>query len=96
MQAIRLAKKAIEDLRSIAHYTQKAWGREQRNKYLSKLDESFQMLAQEPHLGRACDKIRQGYRKHHVGRHLVFYRQGNACIDIIRILHERMDIKSHL
>ena len=63
MQAIRLANKAIEDLRSIARYTQKAWGREQRNKYLSKLDESFQMLAQEPHLGRACDEIRQGYRQ---------------------------------
>ena len=96
MQAIRLANKAIEDLRSIARYTQKAWGREQRNKYLSKLDESFQMLAQEPYLGCACDEIRQGSRKHHVGRHLVFYRQGTACIEIIRILHERMDINGHL
>jgi toxin ParE1/3/4 len=56
-------------------YTHKAWGRDQRKKYLylSKLDESFQMLTKEPYLDRACDEIRQGYRKHHVGRHLVFY-----------------------
>ncbi len=54
------------------------------------------MLAQEPHLGRVCDEIRQGYRKHHVGRHLIFYRQVAAHIEIIRILHKRMDVESHL
>jgi len=96
MPAFRLTKKAIEDLLSIARYTQKTWGREQRNKYLSTLDESFHMLAQEPHLGCVCDEIRQGYRKHHVGRHLIFYKQVAAHIKIIRILHERMDVESHL
>ena len=96
MPAYRLTRKALDDLRSIARYTQKNWGREQRNKYLSKPDESIRMLAHEPHLGRACDKIRQGYRKHHVGRHLIFYRHTSALIEIIRILHERMDVESHL
>ncbi len=96
MPAFRLTKKAIEDLRSIARYTQKNWGREQRNKYLSKLDENIHMLAQDPLLGRACDEIRQGYCKHHVGRHLIFYTQVATYIEIIRILHERMDVKSHL
>jgi len=96
MPAFRLTKKAIDDLRSIARYTQKTWGRTQRNKYLSKLDESFHILAQEPHLGQTCDEIRQGYRKHHVGRHLIFYRHVAARIEIIRILHERMDVASHL
>ena len=96
MPAYRLTNKALEDLRSIARYTEQIWGREQRNKYLSKLDASFQMLVNEPELGRACDEIRQGYRKHHVGRHLVFYRLIATRIEIIRILHDSMDIDSHI
>jgi toxin ParE1/3/4 len=31
-----------------------------------------------------------------VGRHLIFYRQRADSIEIIRILHDRMDIESHL
>ena len=54
------------------------------------------MLVHEPELGRACDEIRQGYRKHHVGRHLIFYRLIASQIEIIRILHDRMDIDSHI
>lgn len=96
MPAFRLTKKAMEDLRSFVRYTQKTWGREHRNKYLSKLDESFHILAQEPYLGRTCDEICRDYRKYHVGRHLIFYKQATECIEIIRILHERMDVDSYL
>ena len=96
MATSRLTRKALEDLRSIARYTEKNWGREQRNKYLSKLDASIKMLEHEPEMGRACDEIREGYRKHHVGRHLIFYRQTSSHIEIIRILHESMDVDSHL
>ena len=61
-----LSTKAKADLKSIARYTQETWGREQRNKYLAKLDESFHSLSREPRKGRACDDIREGYFKHHV------------------------------
>jgi toxin ParE1/3/4 len=96
MPAYGLTKKALDDLRSIARYTEKTWGREQRNKYLSKLDSSFQMLTHDPQLGRACDEIKQGYHRHHVGRHLIFYRLIASRVEIIRILHENMDVDSHL
>jgi len=43
MTAFRLSAKSIEDLKSIARFTLKSWGREQRNIYLSKLDESFHL-----------------------------------------------------
>lgn len=96
MPAYRLTNKALDDLRSIARYTEKTWGLEQRNRYLSKLDSNFQMLAHEPHLGRACDDIKKGYRKHHVGRHLIFYRRIASRVEIVRILHDSMDVDSHL
>ena len=96
MPRFRLTVQARADLRDIGRYTQQTWGRDQRNRYLARLDEAFHRLAREPHLGRACEEIRAGYRKYHVGRHLIFYRESVAGVDIIRILHDRMDIEAHL
>ena len=96
MPSFRLSAKSLEDLKSIGRFTLKSWGREQRNIYLSKLDESFQSLADQPLLGVARDDIRKGYRVYHVGRHLIFYRQKSTYIEIIRILHDRMDVESRL
>jgi len=96
MASFRLTAKAKADLRAIGRYTQKTWGREQRNRYLALLDGSFRDLANNPWKGRSCDDIRPGYRKLPVGRHLIFYRQAEDAIAIIRILHERMDIETHL
>ena len=96
MPVFRLSAKSLEDLKSIGRFTLKSWGREQRNIYLSKLDESFHILSDQPHLGIARDDIRKGYRVYHVGRHLIFYRQKSPCIEIIRILHDRMDVETHL
>ena len=47
--------------------------------------------------GRAIDDIRPGYRKLAVASHFLFYRIADAgMIDIIRILHQRMDAASRL
>jgi len=83
MPTFRLTAKALEDLISIGRFTEATWGRVQRNKYLEKLDESFHALAKQPHLGRACDDIRKGYRLYHVGRHLIFYRQRSVVSDCL-------------
>lgn len=96
MSAFRLTKSAKQDLRSIGRYTQVTWGREQRNRYLKNLDASFHLLAEEPQRGKICDDIRPGYRKYHVGRHLIFYRQSTEGLEIIRILHDRMDVEAYL
>ena len=59
MPAFLISDKAVEDLKSIGRYTQRTWGREQRNKYLSKLDESFHILSKQPHLGSARDDTKR-------------------------------------
>ena len=94
MVNFQLTELAKQDLRSIGRYTQTTWGREQRNTYLAKIDAAFQLLAMEPQLGKSCDDLRVGYRKYPVGRHLIFYRQSVDGLEIIRILHQRMDIEA--
>ena len=96
MPAFRLSAKSLEDLKVIGRFTGKSWGPEQCKIYLSKLDESFHILADQPHLGITRNDIRKGYRVYHVGRHLIFYRQKSTCIEIIRILHDRMDVETRL
>ena len=95
MVNFQLTELAKQDLRSIGRYTQTTWGREQRNTYLAKIDAAFLLLADEPQLGKSCDDLRTGYRKYPVGRHLIFYRQSADGLEIIRILHQRMDIEAH-
>ena len=63
MPLFTLTKKALADLIEIGRYTQKRWGTEQRNTYLTMLDSCFQQLAVDPLTGRACGEIRSGYRK---------------------------------
>jgi toxin ParE1/3/4 len=65
------------------------------SRYLTKIDTAFDLLAAEPQCGKLCDDIRSGYRKYRVGRHLIFYRQSSEGIEIVRILHDQMDIEVH-
>lgn len=95
MPTFRLTAKAMEDLKSIGRFTERKWGREQRNKYLGALDSCFHAIAHQPGIGTTCNYIRKSYRKYHVGRHLVFYRQDDEYIAIIRVLHDSMYIESH-
>ncbi|MCU7942517.1 MAG: type II toxin-antitoxin system RelE/ParE family toxin [Candidatus Thiodiazotropha sp. (ex Cardiolucina cf. quadrata)] len=97
MPTFKLKAKAKDDLKAIAIFTQKRWGRNQRNKYLEQLDDSFHQLADNPNLGNICDYIRPGYRKFPVISHVVYYRISSAeCVEIIRILHKHMDVSSKL
>ena len=92
----KLTNKAYDDLKSIARYTQKTWGPEQRNDYLTQMDTAFHALADNYRLGVSCDHIRNGYRKYPVGKHLIFYRIAKNTVIINRILHQSMDLERQL
>jgi toxin ParE1/3/4 len=97
MPTFSLTNRALEDLREIGRYTQERWGRDQRRNYLSQLDRYFHALAENPSQGQRCDEIRTGYRKFPSGRHVIFFRSlGTGAIEIVRVLHERMDVETHL
>ena len=97
MPRFRIKAAARADLKRIARFTEQTWGRSQRNHYLAEIDEAFRILAENTESGMACDFIRPGYRVYPVGSHLVFYKPGvGETVEIIRVLHERMDVSSRL
>jgi toxin ParE1/3/4 len=93
MPRFRIKAAARADLKGIAKYTEQTWNREQRNSYLTELDQAFHRLTENNELGKACDHIRSGYRVFPVGSHLVYYKIGDGkAVEIIRVLHKRMDV----
>ncbi|MDX2481442.1 MAG: type II toxin-antitoxin system RelE/ParE family toxin [Desulfuromusa sp.] len=97
MAIFTLTETAKSDLKDIARFTQKRWGLEQRNKYLKTLDDSFHKLASNPATGRTCNEIKTGYYKFPTGSHMVYYRKkGDLKIQIVRVLHESMDVEMQL
>ena len=92
-----MTNKAKNDLKEIARYTQKEWGIKQRDAYLKLLDYAFFSLSLNSEKGISCDQIRVGYRKFFVGSHIIFYREvAHSEIEIVRILHQSMDVDNHL
>ena len=97
MPNFKLSRKAKADLKSIALYTEREWGRDQRNHYILQFDHCFHLLADNPKLGQSCDEISLGYLQHIQGSHVIFYRQNaEDAIEIIRILHKNMLPEGHL
>lgn len=97
MGAFSLTIAAKTDLKSIAAYTQRRWGKEQRRIYAKQFDDAFHMPANTLEAGIACDVIKVGYRKFPIGSHVIFYRAlSDSEIEIVRILHKRMDLGRQL
>ncbi len=97
MGTFQLTNQAKFDLKSIAAYTQRKWGKEQRRIYLKQFDDTFHLLANTPDIGITCDYIKPGYRKFPVTSHVVFYHSiSEFKIEVVRVLHKRMDPKPHL
>ena len=97
MSSFTLTRKAKADLKSIAVHSEEKWGREQRYIYIKQFDDVFHLLAKSPDIGHKCDYIKPGYRKFPNSSHVIFFRQiSKNEIQIVRILHKRMDVKSNL
>jgi toxin ParE1/3/4 len=91
----RLSPLAEADLEEIWSYTVEAWSWEQAERYHAEMLDIFARLAAGQLSGRRID-VREGYLKYPVGSHFVFYRLGPGGIEVIRILHQRMDASRYL
>ena len=96
MSEIRIRPRARQDLKAIWRYTFDRWGEAQADFYLRQLDAGIQSLCEFPDNGEQCDHIRAGDRKLQVNRRLIFYRRGEAHIEIVRVLHQAMNLGRHL
>jgi toxin ParE1/3/4 len=92
-----LSPAAQIDLEQIWDYTCHRWDVEPADEYLRELQRAIELAAVNPQIGRACDEIRPGYRKLAAGSHTLYYRvTPEGVIDVVRVLHQRMDVDRNL
>jgi toxin ParE1/3/4 len=91
-----LRRRAEADLEEIGDYTLEDWGDAKLVEYMTMLNNAFRALAGDPNLGRSADDVREGYFRHHVGSHMVYFRRKKTGVEIVRILHETMSPARHL
>ncbi|MGM0416394.1 MAG: type II toxin-antitoxin system RelE/ParE family toxin [Thermodesulfobacteriota bacterium] len=96
MSQVALTPKAKSDLSHIWDYTLAEWGIDQAEKYVRELWEAMQSQALDSSPSADIGDVRAEYRKVISGSHVVFFKLSVDGIDVIRILHQRMDFERHL
>ena len=95
MSQVILSPKAKSDLSDIWDYTLAEWGIDQAEKYVRDLWTAMQKQARDPSTSVDISDVRKGYRKFRSGSHVIFFRLTREGIDVVRILHQRMDFERH-
>ncbi len=95
MSRYLLSPAAQLDLEQIWDNPADRWDVDQADEYLREFNASSTAVT--PRIGRACDEIRPGYRKLAAGSHTLYYRvTAEDVLDVVRILHQRMNVDRHL
>lgn len=94
----RISKEALNDLEKIWLYTFEVWSKDQADHYFNLLMDEIDYLSENPKSGKDYNEIRKGYFRSRVKSHFIFYKINlkNEEIEIIRILHQQMDVSSRL
>lgn len=93
----RISKQAIDDLNDIWVYTFHKWSKEQADSYYGLIIGEIEFIADNYLTGKSAEQTRKNYRVTKIKSHLIFYRKvENEIVEIVRILHQRMDIKTRL
>ena len=95
MKELRLSPAAAADLDDIWQYTAEHWNADQADRYTDEIRDACHHLAAGTKRGRAVD-ARPGYLSYAISAHTIFFRAQDDALEVIRILHQRMDPDRHL
>lgn len=94
----RISVGASKDIENIWLYTFENWSQEQADRYINLIFDEIEYLFQNANSGKDFSYVRKDYRCSKVKSHLIFYKKTEKQneIEIIRILHQRMDVENKL
>lgn len=101
---VRLGHQAEQDYVEILRWTAKTFGEGQAHTYAETISLAIEALEGGPDIldVREREDIQPGIRTLHVarqgraGRHFVVFRAAGSNIDVLRLLHDSMDLPRHL
>ena len=94
----KISAKALADIEEIWLYSAGKWSTEQADRYVNLIFDEIEYLAQHPSGAKDIGHLRENYWCAKVKSHLIFYKRIGKphAIEVIRVLHERMDIENRL
>jgi toxin ParE1/3/4 len=93
----RISAKAREDIYEIWLYTYENWSLNQANYYYRLLFQEINAIVSDINCGKDIGFIKLGYRQFKVKSHLIVYRVAeDGIVEIIRVLHQMMDISNQI
>lgn len=96
MRDLIFSPAAQADIALVWEYTVDTWGLDQALRYNTMIETACVGLADGRQSGRSVSDIRDGYHLLHVGKHSVYFRRDEVRIEVIRILHQSMDVEDQL
>ena len=92
----RISGEADADLKEIYKYTHRTYGRAQADRYYDGLIDRISYLADNPLIARERPEFSPPVRIHPHGRHLIVYRVAGDTVEVVRVLHQAMDVEGAL
>lgn len=97
MAKVILRQKAINDLNDIWDYTFKKWSEKQADKYYATIKLTCNGIGENPDAGKEYGGISKDLLGLKAEKHIIFFKSiSEDRIEVVRILHERMDLKNRL
>lgn len=97
MAKVILRQAAINDLNDIWDYTFEKWSQNQADQYYATIKTACNGIGENPDVGKEYYGINKNLLGLKSGKHIIFYQSlSENKIEVIRILHERMDLKNRL
>jgi len=95
MPEFHFTNKAIEDLTDIWNYTYDTWSEKQADKYYQEILNKCKEISENPNDGKIYESIWESLKGSIINKHIIFYRElDTEIIEIERILHQKMDLKT--
>jgi toxin ParE1/3/4 len=93
-----ISVEASKDIEKIWLYTIENWSQDQADRYYNLIIDEIENIAKDPFSGMDYSEVKKGYFRSRVKSHYIFYRINSKKkkVEIIRILHQQMDIDSRL
>ena len=92
----RLSRLAVRDLAEIGRFTRDTWNEKQAKRYREALTARFKWLTRNKSLWRARPELGDGLHSCAEQSHVIVFRQYSGGIEVLRVLHRRMDLKQHV
>ena len=95
MSRLHISDRARSDLDAIWRYSFEQWAQARADDYYLALREKLHQIATAPESGAAVD-VRPTCRKILSGSHYIYYRAVPGGVEVLRVLHQSMDVRRHL